>query len=171
MPLPTLVARQYTTKGLLSLTNTDGLGYLGMKELEQKMRGGNRHVSMSLTRVVKDPGYLTQNDISSVKFAYILTVWQHMYIIHTYSIKKNVLNHKCSVFYGYYVQHFSGIFTFTPISKWKIQHVINSPIDSWIDHGCKRKLEVQKLIFRTKDMEQRPQMPTARVCIDSVFYY
>lgn len=94
MPLPTLVARQYTTEGLLSLTNTDGLGYLGMKELEQKMRGRNRHVSMSLTRVVKDPGYLTQNDISSVKFANILTVWQHMYIIHTYSIKKNVLNHK-----------------------------------------------------------------------------
>lgn len=98
VPLPTLVARQYTTKGLLSLTNTDGLGYLGMKELEQKMRGGNRHVSMSLTRVVKDPGYLTQNDTSSVKFANILTVWQHMYIIHTYSIKKNVLNHKCAGF-------------------------------------------------------------------------
>lgn len=55
---------------------------------------------MSLTRVVKDPGYLTQNDTSSVKFAYILTVWQHMYsyIIHTYSIKKNVLNHKCDGF-------------------------------------------------------------------------
>lgn len=86
--MPTLVARQYTTKGLLSLANTDGLGYLGMKELEQKMRGGNRHVSMSLTRVVKDPGYLTQNDTSSVKFAYILTVWQQKCIIHTYSIKK-----------------------------------------------------------------------------------
>lgn len=98
MPLPTLVARQYTTKGLLSLTNTDGLGYLGMKELEQKMRGRNRHVSMSLTRVVKDPGYLTQNDTSSVKFAYILTVWQQKCIIHTYSIKKNVLNHKCDGF-------------------------------------------------------------------------
>lgn len=96
MPLPTLVARQYTTKGLLSLTNTDGLGYLGMKELEQKMRGRNRHVSMSLTRVVKDPGYLTQNDISSVTFANILTVWQQKCIIHTYSIKKNVLNHKCA---------------------------------------------------------------------------
>lgn len=115
MPLPTLVARQYTTKGLLSLANTDGLGYLGMKELEQKMRGRNRHVSMSLTRVVEDPGYLTQNDTSSVKFAYILTVWQHMYIIHTYSIKKNVSNHKCAgIFYGYYVQNFSGIFTFNP---------------------------------------------------------
>lgn len=99
MPMPTLVARQYTTKGLLSLANTDGLGYLGMKELEQKMRGRNRHVSMSLTRVVKDPGYLTQNDISSVKFANILTVWQHMYIIHTYSIKQNVLNHKCAGFF------------------------------------------------------------------------
>lgn len=98
MPLPTLVARQYTTEGLLSLTNTDGLGYLGMKELEQKMRGRNRHVSMSLTRVVKDPGYLTQNDTSSVKFAYILTVWQQKYIIHIYSIKKNVLNHKCAGF-------------------------------------------------------------------------
>lgn len=98
MPLPTLVARQYTTKGLLSLANTDGLGYLGMKELEQKMRGRNRHVSMSLTRVVKDPGYLTQNDTSSVKFAYILTVWQQKCIIHTYSIKKNVLNHKCDGF-------------------------------------------------------------------------
>lgn len=83
-----IVARQYTTKGLLSLANTDGLGYLGMKELEQKMRGRNRHVSMSLTRVVKDPGYLTQNDTSSVKFANILTVWQHMYIIQTCSIKK-----------------------------------------------------------------------------------
>lgn len=98
VPLPTLVARQYTTKGLLSLANTDGLGYLGMKELEQKMRGRNRHVSMSLTRVVKDPGYLTQNDTSSVKFAYILTVWQQKCIIHTYSIKKNVLNHKCAGF-------------------------------------------------------------------------
>lgn len=98
VPLPTLVARQYTTKGLLSLANTDGLGYLGMKELEQKMRGRNRHVSMSLTRVVKDPGYLTQNDTSSVKFAYILTVWQQKCIIHTYSIKKNVLNHKCDGF-------------------------------------------------------------------------
>lgn len=120
MPLPTLVARQYTTKGLLSLTNTDGLGYLGMKELEQKMRGRNRHVSMSLTRVVKDPRYLTQNDISSVKFAYILTVWQHMYIIHTCSIKKNVLNHKCAgFFYGYYVQNFSGIFTFNPSQERK----------------------------------------------------
>lgn len=96
--MPTLVARQYTTKGLLSLADIDGLGYLGMKELEQKMRGRNRHVSMSLTRVVKDPGYLTQNDTSSVKFANILTVWQHMYIIHTYSIKKNVLNHKCAGF-------------------------------------------------------------------------
>lgn len=82
----------------MSLTNTDGLGYLGMKELEQKMRGRNRHVSMSLTRVVKDPGYLTQNDTSSVKFAYILTVWQQKCIIHTYSIKKNVLNHKCDGF-------------------------------------------------------------------------
>lgn len=96
--MPTLVARQYTTKGWLSLANTDGLGYLGMKELEQKMRGRNRHVSMSLTRVVKDPGYLTQNDISSVKFANILTVWQQKCIIHTYSIKKNVLNHKCDGF-------------------------------------------------------------------------
>lgn len=96
--MPTLVARQYTTKGWLSLANTDGLGYLGMKELEQKMRGRNRHVSMSLTRVVKDPGYLTQNDTSSVKFAYILTVWQQKCIIHTYSIKKNVLNHKCDGF-------------------------------------------------------------------------
>lgn len=98
MPLPTLVARQYTTKGLLSLANTDGLGYFRRKELEQKTRGRNRHVSMSLTRVVKDPGYLTQNDTSSVKFAYILTVWQQKCIIHTYSIKKNVLNHKCDGF-------------------------------------------------------------------------
>lgn len=53
---------------------------------------------MSLTRVVKDPGYLTQNDISSVTFANILTVWQQKCIIHTYSIKKNVLNHKCAGF-------------------------------------------------------------------------
>lgn len=112
MPLPTLVARQYTTKGLLSVANTDGLGYLGMKELEQKMRGRNRHVSMSLTRVVKDPGYLTQNDISRVKFAYILTVWQ--YIIHIYSIKKNVLNHKCARFFMFMLRIFLEYLHLTP---------------------------------------------------------
>lgn len=114
MPLPTLVARQYTTKGLLSLANTDGLGYLGMKELEQKMRGRNRHVSMSLTRVVKDPGYPTQNDISRVKFAYILTVWQQKYIIHIYSIKKNVLNHKCAGFFMFMLRIFLEYLHLTP---------------------------------------------------------
>lgn len=59
--LPTLVVRQ--PRGCCPDADEHGLGYLRMKELEQKMRGRNRHVSMSLTRVVKDPGYLTQNDI------------------------------------------------------------------------------------------------------------